>query len=227
MSTTDKAAYQADKAVGKVAAVGMGQKTPVGEMTHPIHPATVHFPIGLWTASFGLNVLNHFTPGVFPSSATSTGGLLARFVPPASSVPMMAHYLNGAGLLFSTVTIATGVSELMGMWRGQAEKKGGYMNALKDAYTSDENDIAANKLKTTITHATLNDAVFGLAAYNFYKQATLPNFALPAGAAWMSAAVMPLFFYSAYLGGKLVYEYGVGVQRQGQGPEIAKMQKEQ
>lgn len=67
----------------------------------------------------------------------------------------------------------------------------------------------------------------GLAAYNFYKQATLPNFALPAGAAWMSAAVMPLFFYSAYLGGKLVYEYGVGVQRQGQGPEIAKMQKEQ
>jgi hypothetical protein len=140
------------------AAVGMGQKTPVGELNHPIHPATVHFPIGLWTASFGLNVLHHFTPGVFPNSASSTG-LLTRFIPPLSSVPMMAHYLNGAGLLFSTVTIATGVTELMGMWKGQAEKKGGYMNALKDAYAGDENDIAAHKLKTTITHATMNDAV--------------------------------------------------------------------
>lgn len=71
----------------------------------------------------------------------------------------MAHYLNGAGLLFSTVTIATGVAELLGMWRGQAEQKGGYYAALKDAYTSDKDDIAANKLKTTFTHATLNDLV--------------------------------------------------------------------
>jgi hypothetical protein len=45
------------------------------------------------------------------------------------------------------------------MWRGQAEQKGGYYAALKDAYTSDKDDIAANKLKTTFTHATLNDLV--------------------------------------------------------------------
>lgn len=140
------------------AAVGMGKKTPVGEMSHPIHPATVHFPIGLWTASFGLNVLNHFTPGVFPTKVSSSG-ILSRFVPPLAAVPVMAHYLNGAGLLFSTVTIASGVSELMGMWKGQAEQKGGYMNALKDAYAGDKDDIPANKLKTTISHATMNDLV--------------------------------------------------------------------
>lgn len=40
----------------------------------------------------------------------------------------------------------------------------------------------------------------------------------------MSAAVLPLFFYSAYLGGKLVYEFGVGVQRQGEAAEIPKKQ---
>jgi hypothetical protein len=33
------------------------------------------------------------------------------------------------------------------------------------------------------------------------------------------------FPYSAYLGGSLVYEYAVGVQRQGEGPEIAKKQQ--
>lgn len=136
----------------------MAKKTPIGESSHPAHPATVHFPIGLWTASFTLNAANHFTPGIFPKSV-SQSGFLSRFVPPSAAVPVLAHYLNGAGLIFSTVTIATGVAELMGMWKGQAEKKGGYMNALKDAYTGDKDDIAASKLKTTFTHATLNDLV--------------------------------------------------------------------
>lgn len=121
-------------------------------------PATVHFPIAFWGTSFALNAANYFTPGIFPK-AVSQSGLLTRFMPPLAAVPVIAHYANGAGLLTATVSIATGVSELMGMWKGQADQKGGYMNALKDAYAGDPNDMAAVKLKTTFTHATLNDLV--------------------------------------------------------------------
>jgi hypothetical protein len=67
----------------------------------------------------------------------------------------------------------------------------------------------------------------GVALWNFYKQAKSPTFAIPSANAWVSAGMLPLFFYSAYLGGSLIYEYGVGVQRQGEGPEIAKKQKAQ
>lgn len=49
------------------------------------------------------------------------------------------------------------------MWKGQAGQKGGYIQALKDAYTGDKDDIAAQKLKTTFTHATMNDMVCKLA----------------------------------------------------------------
>jgi len=185
-STVDKIGQTADKAVAEVvsgrvassdagtpkltmhdlldvssfhqAAIGMAQKTPIGESSHPIHPATVHLPIGLWTAAFTLNAAHYFTPGVFPKGV-SQSGFLSRFVPPLAAVPAIAHYMNGAGLIFSTVTIASGVAELLGMWRGQAQQKGGYVNALKDAYTASPDDIAANKLKTTFTHATLNDLV--------------------------------------------------------------------
>jgi uncharacterized membrane protein len=49
------------------------------------------------------------------------------------------------------------------------------------------------------------------------KSATL---ALPQFNAGLSAVAIPIFLYSAYLGGSLVYEYGVGVQRQGHAKEI-------
>jgi hypothetical protein len=38
---------------------------------------------------------------------------------------------------------------------------------------------------------------------------------------------IPLFLYSAYLGGSLVYEYGVGVMRQGEAAEIKKRQEKE
>lgn len=40
-------------------------------------------------------------------------------------------------------------------------------------------------------------------------------------------SAIPLFLYSAYLGGSLVYEYGVGVMRQGEAAEIKKRQEKE
>ncbi|GAA5909041.1 hypothetical protein JCM6882_004976, partial [Rhodosporidiobolus microsporus] len=43
----------------------------------------------------------------------------------------------------------------------------------------------------------------------------------------LAALALPLFFYSAYLGGSLVYEYGVGVQRQGEGKEVKEREEKE
>jgi hypothetical protein len=51
------------------------------------------------------------------------------------------------------------------MARAQAEGKGSVMKTIMDAYQ--KNDIAGEKLKTTITHASLNDLVVGVVAYNW------------------------------------------------------------
>lgn len=68
-------------------------------------------------------------------------------------------------------------------------------------------------------------SVVGIAAYNVYKRATSPTLALPKTNAYLAAAILPLFAYSLYLGGALVYEMGVGVMRQGKGVEYKKMQE--
>lgn len=90
----------------------------------------------------------------------------------------------------------------------------------------------------------MNDVTVGIAAYNFYKRATSSDLALPRRNAYLSAAVLPLFMYSAYLGGALVsvqlfcgsgmvrlifstiyrYEYAVGVQRHKPGKEVKQLQ---
>jgi len=56
----------------------------------------------------------------------------------------------------------------------------------------------------------LNDITVGIAVWNFIQRAKSPELALPKTNAMFSAAVLPLFLYSAALGGALVYEYGVG-----------------
>lgn len=66
-----------------------------------------------------------------------------------------------------------------------------------------------------------------LSAYNVYKRATSPTLSLPKTNAYLAAAILPIFGYSLYLGGALVYEMGVGVMRQGQGVEYKKMQDQQ
>ena len=141
------------------AAVGMGQ-TPV-ELSHPIHPATVHFPIAFLTAQFALDSVQTIAPGIFPSgsavSATSSGSLLTRVIPPANIISPASMYLGGAGVAFGLFSIATGISELLGMIRGQQKQKGSLIQTIKDAYTAPESDVAATKLKTTITHASMND----------------------------------------------------------------------
>lgn len=55
------------------------------------------------------------------------------------------------------------------MARAQAQGKDSIFKAVADAFKT--KDIPGEKLKTTITHATLNDLVIGVAAYNWCVRA--------------------------------------------------------
>jgi hypothetical protein len=88
--------------------------------------------------------------------------------PPPATLSMLSHYAGAAGLLFAVPTLATGIGELYGMWRGQVKRTETTTAVAKDAISATQNSaIAGQKLRTTLTHASLNDLVVGIAAYNW------------------------------------------------------------
>jgi hypothetical protein len=149
---------KAEHAVAAGASIGQGQ---VGDWGHPLHPATVHFPIGLLALSFTLDSLQ-LAPSLM--SKLSSYSLL----PPPSLIRPLAHYAGAAGVLAAIPTIATGVAELYQMWRNQVKDTRTVGTIAKDVKNSAQSDaIAGQKLRTTLTHASLNDVVVGIAAYNW------------------------------------------------------------
>ncbi|TNY18831.1 hypothetical protein DMC30DRAFT_418489 [Rhodotorula diobovata] len=214
MSSSRDLANKADAAARPVAEVGMGKVRSWG---HPLHPATVHYPIGLLSISFALDALQ-----IAP--ALTSGLNYLKLLPPAAAINVLSHYTGAAGMLAALPTLASGIAELYAMWTGQAKSKGG-KQSVKDA--AGKKDVAGEKLKTTLTHATLNDIVLGIAFWNWWVRRQSKDLILPYSNALLSAAAIPLFLYSAYLGGSLVYEYGVGVQRQGEAAEIKETQEKE
>jgi len=80
------------------------------------------------------------------------------------------------------------------------------------------------KVKVALMHAGLNDLVVGGAVFNWLLERNAPDFR-PAGyQVAMSGVALAVQMYAAYLGGDLIYTYGVGVQRQGEGAEKKKQQ---
>ncbi|GAA6007408.1 hypothetical protein JCM10207_006331 [Rhodosporidiobolus poonsookiae] len=203
-----------EKVISPVASVGMGK---IGNWGHPLHPATVHFPIGLLSISFGLDALQL-------APALTSGLNYLKVLPPAAVVNTLSHYTGAAGILFALPSILTGISELYGMWKGQAQQKG-LKGSAADAAV--KKDVAGEKLKVTLTHATLNDIVVGIAGYNWWIRRQSGDLILPTTNALLSAAALPLFFYSAYLGASLVYEYGVGTKRQGEAHEVKEREEKE
>lgn len=145
---------RAEHALASASAVGMGQ---FGS-SHPLHPATVHFPIGLLALSFSLDALQLFSLPAFG----------AAFLPPAALIRPLAHYTGAAGLLSAVPTIMTGLAELYGMWRGNVQDTRSAGTIARDAKGAVQtNAIRGQKLRTTLTHASINDVVLGVAAWNW------------------------------------------------------------
>ena len=77
-------------------------------------------------------------------------------------------------------------------------------------YEADGKTMRA-KVKTTLSHAALNDLALIASIYSWYIRRDNVGL-LPSGVNLLiSALMLPGLFYSANLGGTLVYNYGVGL----------------
>jgi uncharacterized membrane protein len=68
-------------------------------------------------------------------------------------------------------------------------------------------------------HATLNDIVLGMAAYNWWSRRNRSSHAPANMNLVLGGAAVALLGLSAWLGGLLIYNYGYGVHRQGSAVE--------
>jgi len=185
----------------------------VGNNGHPVHPATVHFPIAFLSLSYGLDILY----GVATNSTTS--GLVRSVVdvtPYLGDISKISHYSNTLGLITMIPSLTTGIVELWAMIKGQ-DLQG------KLKRSNDKVGTLANmhpKLKIAFIHAILNDVALVGSAYNWWTRSSIQGYAPQSSNIWTSVGLLTGLMGSAYLGGSLVYEYGVGVQRQGAGKQI-------
>jgi uncharacterized membrane protein len=152
----------------------------------------VHFPIALTFLTGALDALyfasNHPTTAKPVLAAFQT--LDIQLAP--STFPILSYYATILVLLTSIPAILSGASELMPVIK--------------------RDGISSAKAKTGIAHAMVNDiAVFGT-AYNWWTRRTAIGFRPDGTNVLVSAALaIPASFFAAYLGGQLVYQYGMGV----------------
>jgi len=158
----------------------------------PLHPATVHFPIAFLFTSYAIDAIQPILPNL-PSAITS-------FLPPAVELTRLSYYALSAGLLTSIPAVISGGVQAVKM----IQKQG--------LYETDGKSIKP-KVKTTITHASLNDIVLLASAYSWYvrRQSTSLTYAPENWMVGLSVLLLSGLVYSAALGGALTYNYGMGV----------------
>jgi nitrite reductase/ring-hydroxylating ferredoxin subunit/uncharacterized membrane protein len=138
---------------------------------HPLHPALVHYPIGL----FSLSVLSDIL-------AFLQGGALWLY--------LAAFYTLGGGVMMGLITAVPGLSD----W----------------------SEIRADHpgKKTATLHMGLNLAAVGLFLISLFIRWSDIDQATAAGLPFLlSLTALLVIFFSGYLGGKLVYDQGIGVGR--------------
>ena len=143
---------------------------------HPLHPALVHVPTGLWPAALIFDLVNYFSPHANALVRTSFGCV-------------------AAGLLVALAAIPTGLADF--------------------------SDIKPDKPARTLGwwHAGLNACVFALMAASLWFRWRDGLDVARVGLVPLICCIAAnaLLFISGYLGGRMVYEYGIGVGRMSKG----------
>ncbi|WVR04899.1 hypothetical protein IAU60_001911 [Kwoniella sp. DSM 27419] len=150
---------------------------------HPIHPATVHWPIA----------------SLYP----------ATVLPNRATLSVLGFYAAGAGVVSAVPAIVTGIGEAYELIRSEYLRKGSWAAVIDSAWNMKDNE--GRKIKMTIKHASMNDMVVALAGYNWMG---LPRRAAPPDRHG------PQRDRPARFAVLMVYEYAMGVQRQGSGKEV-------
>lgn len=77
----------------------------------------------------------------------------------------MAHYTAALSVLSAVPSLITGFGEGYELVRKQYLEKGNWADVVDDAWNM--KSLGGKKVKTTVTHASMNDLVIALAAYNW------------------------------------------------------------
>ncbi|KAF2193695.1 hypothetical protein K469DRAFT_240674 [Zopfia rhizophila CBS 207.26] len=162
--------------------------------SHPKHPATVHFPITFITLT-GFLDLFHITatsPSTAPLIASALKTLEIQI--PQGTIPHLSYYTTVLILITSVPAMISGAAELMPLIK--------------------RDGLGSRKAQTGVLHAVFNDlATFG-AAYNWWSRRAVVGFEPNATNVFISTALaLPACLFATYLGGALVYTYGMGVGR--------------
>jgi len=161
---------------------------------HPIHPAIVHFPITFITLTGLLDMFHAAasSPATAPLIQSALKSLDAQVY--LNAIPLFSYYTTILALITAIPAIITGGMELMPLIQ--------------------RDGLNTPKARTGVAHAMLNDlGVFAL-AYNWWTRRAVNDFAPSTTNLAISVALaLPASSFAAYLGGSLVYEYGMGVGR--------------
>lgn len=179
--------------------------------SHPVHPALVHFPIAFLSLTYGLDTLHGLaTPLSMP--------IFRDLKPYLVDISRASHYANILGILTTLPAIVTGSAELIGMYRSN----GLYEKVKRESDGQVVQSQINPKVALAVSHAALNDISLAISVYNWYTRRNVPDF-MPSNANMLlSALALPGLMLSGYLGGAMVYKYGVGVMRQGEAARIKK-----
>ncbi|KAF2676085.1 hypothetical protein K458DRAFT_425032 [Lentithecium fluviatile CBS 122367] len=170
---------------------------------HPKHPATVHFPIAFTMLTGGLDAL------YFASTSPATAGIVASAFKtldiqiPLALLPTLSYYSTILTLVTAIPAIVTGAMEFMPVVQ--------------------RNGFSSKKAQTGALHALINDITIFGAAYNWWSRRNEAAFTPSTTNLVLSAAIVPVSAFAAYLGGNLIYKHGMGVGK-GSGSKQKKSQ---
>jgi hypothetical protein len=116
------------------------------------NPANTQF----LSASFGITSLNFVPASLYPAS----------LLPGPAALASLAYYSAAAGTLTALPAIVTGLGEAYELIRKDYKERGSSWKEVANAAWT-QKDTGGQKVKTTMTHASLNDAVVALAGYNW------------------------------------------------------------
>jgi uncharacterized membrane protein len=178
-------------------------------MSHPAHPATVHFPITTTFLTGALDAI--YFASTYAPTATAVASACTFSVSEVirctdifkvktfdlqiqpSLFPTLSYYTTILTLLFSAPAVATGAQQLMPVIQ-------------RDGFSS-------KKAKVGALHAVINDITVVGALYNWWTRRSNPGL-VPSNENILISTVLavPATLFAAYLGGSLVYIYGMGFQ---------------
>lgn len=132
-------------------------------------------------------------------------------------IAKVSHISNILGILTALPSAATGAAELWAMIQSN-----GLWERIE---TPDGRVVYAGmnpKVRHGIAHGLLNEVALVVSLFNWWTRRDVPGFAPGTANILLSALTLPGVMFSAYLGGAMVYKYGVGVMRMGEAKRIKK-----